>query len=141
MQFYRRKNEDTLINLTPLIDVVFLLLIFFMVTTTFTKETRLSIELPQAEGEPVAREKQILEITISANGRYAVQGKALVNSKRVTLTKAIQEISKGNNKLPLVIVADAQAPHQAVVTAMDVAGTQGFVNLSIATMERGKGGR
>ena len=141
MQFYRRKEEDALINLTPLIDVVFLLLIFFMVTTTFTKETRLSIELPQAEGEPVAHEKQILEITISANGRYAVQGKALVNSKRQTLAKAIQEISTGNNKLPLVIVADAQAPHQAVVTAMDVAGKQGFVNLSIATMEQGKGGK
>ncbi len=138
MQFYRQSQDEVNINLTPLIDVVFLLLIFFMVSTTFTKETRLSLELPEAEGEPVASERQILEITVSANGRYAVQGKNLVNSKPSTLRKALQEVSNSNNKLPLVIVADAQAPHQAVVTAMDVAGKQGFVNLSIATMQPDK---
>lgn len=138
VKFYRQSREEVNVNLTPLIDVVFLLLIFFMVSTTFTKETRLSLELPEAEGTPAANERQVLEITISANGRYAVQGKALVNSKRTTLGKALEEVSKSNNKLPLVIVADAQAPHQAVVTAMDVAGKQGFVNLSIATMQPDK---
>lgn len=138
MQFYRQSQDEVNINLTPLIDVVFLLLIFFMVSTTFTKETRLSLELPEAEGEPVASERQILEITVSANGRYAVQGKNLVNSKPTTLRKALQEVSNSNSKLPLVIVADAQAPHQAVVTAMDVAGKLGFVNLSIATMQPDK---
>lgn len=138
MQFYRQNRDDVNINLTPLIDVVFLLLIFFMVSTTFTKETRLSLELPQAEGEASKSEREILEVTISADGRYAVQGKALVNNKRATLGKALNLVAQSNNKLPLVIVADAKAPHQSVVTAMDVAGKQGFVNLSIATMQPDK---
>ena len=115
MKFHRQKVEDQGINLTPLIDVVFLLLIFFMVSTTFTKETHLSVDLPEAVGEQSSELPEQIEILISAEGSYSINGKALVNSKVATLKSALEKTSEGNNKVPLVITADAKTPHQAVV--------------------------
>ncbi|MCX4029422.1 biopolymer transporter ExbD [Endozoicomonas sp. SM1973] len=138
MKFRRQLTEEVSVNLTPLIDVVFLLLIFFMVTTTFTKETHLSVDLPEATGEPVDNKPDQIEILISKTGEYAVNAKSLVNTSIKTLKTALQKESKGNNKLPLVITSDANAPYQAVVTAMDAAGQLGFVHLSITTQEKSK---
>ncbi|MDE1462613.1 ExbD/TolR family protein [Spartinivicinus poritis] len=138
MKFRRQLTEEVSVNLTPLIDVVFLLLIFFMVTTTFTKETHLSVDLPEATGEPVDNKPDQIEILISKTGEYAVNTKSLVNTSIKTLKTALQKESKGNNKLPLVITSDANAPYQAVVTAMDAAGQLGFVHLSITTQEKSK---
>ena len=137
MKFARRKREEVSVNLTPLIDIVFLLLIFFMVSTTFTKESRLTLELPEAAGDAPVATKDYLEITVSAVGEYGINGKALANHNLPTLLKAIrlQEPQQGGAKLPMVITADANAPHQAVVTAMDAAGQLGYVNLSITTMQ------
>ncbi|WP_347329626.1 ExbD/TolR family protein [Marinimicrobium locisalis] len=134
MQFRRQPRENDSINLTPLIDVVFLLLIFFMVSTTFTKETHLSIDLPEAEGEPSEAAAQApIDIVITAEGAYSVNGRSLVNSKIATLKSALEKASEGDNQLPLTITADAQAPHERVVRAMDAAGQLGFVHLSITT--------
>lgn len=138
MKFKRQTKAQLEINLTPLIDVVFLLLIFFMVTTTFTKETRLTVDLPEAQGVAQEQQKQQLEVTISADGRFAVNGKALVNSDPATLKSALVQESNGDNSMPLVITADAVTPHQAVVTAMDIAGQLGIVHLSITTQEPGQ---
>lgn len=129
----RHKKEAVDVNLTPLIDVVFLLLIFFMVSTTFTKETRLTLQLPEADGEAPAQMTDMVEITISVDGRYAVNGKPVINTEIKTLMVAIDKISQSDSSRPLVITADAKSPHQAVVTAMDAAGQMGFVNLSITT--------
>ncbi len=133
MKFKRQINTQIEINLTPLIDVVFLLLIFFMVTTTFTKETRLTVDLPEAQGVAEQEETEQVEITISAEGDFAVNGKALVNSEPDNLKAALIEVSDGDSSLPLIITADAMTPHQAVVTAMDVAGQLRFTHLSITT--------
>lgn len=127
--------EDQGINLTPLIDVVFLLLIFFMVSTTFTKETHLSVDLPEAVGEQSTELPEQIEILINSDGSYSVNGMALVNDKAVTLKSALEKTAEGNNELPLVITADAKTPHQAVVQAMDVAGQLGFARLSITTRQ------
>jgi biopolymer transport protein ExbD len=136
VQFRRQTNQDEQINLTPLIDVVFLLLIFFMVSTTFTKETHLEINLPEASAEPiVATDKKPIDITISATGDYVVNGQVLVNKLAVTLNRALKQISNGDNALPLTITADATTPHQAVVRAMDVAGQLGFEQLRITTRQ------
>ncbi len=135
MKFKRQTKAQLEINLTPLIDVVFLLLIFFMVTTTFTKETRLTVDLPEAQGVAQELQTEQLEITIGADGRYAVNGKALVNNKPEVLKAALVELSGGDSSLPLVITADALTPHQAVVTAMDVAGQLRFLHLSITTQQ------
>lgn len=136
MQFRRQKNEEESINLTPLIDVVFLLLIFFMVSTTFTKETHLEIDLPEASVEPVdVTDTQAIDVVIKANGNYVVNGQALVNQQELTLRRALKQVANGNTSLPLTITADANTSHQAVVRAMDVAGRLGFAQLRITTQQ------
>ena len=136
MKFKRRPRADHSVNLTPLIDVVFLLLIFFMVSTTFTRETRLLIELPEAEGKRVeeAPPRQI-EIAISRDGAYSINGASLVNRHLDTLMAALRQVAGEDRAVPLVISADAEASHRAVVVAMDAAGRLGFSQLSIATQE------
>lgn len=133
MKFARRSRTEVEINLTPLIDVVFLLLIFFMVSTTFTRNSHLSIDLPEASGEPVQVTREQIEITITRNGDYAINDVALVNNKPETLRSGLEKISNGRTDMPLIITADSATPHQAVVTAMDAAGHLGFSHLSITT--------
>ncbi len=133
MQFKRQPRNDDQINLTPLIDVVFLLLIFFMVSTTFTKETHLSLDLPEAQGAPSQELPEQLEIMVSVDGSYSVNGKALINTSLETLKKALEQTAGEKRDMPLVITADANATHQSVVRAMDAAGQLGFVHLSMTT--------
>lgn len=133
MKFRRQLRTEDSINLTPLIDVVFLLLIFFMVSTTFTKETHLQIDLPEASGEVQPQQSRQIEILINSEGGFAVNGESVVNKQINTLKLAIEKVSEGDNKLPMIITADANTPYQAVVTAMDAAGQLGFINLSMTT--------
>lgn len=121
------------VNLTPLIDVVFLLLIFFMVSTTFTKESHLEIDLPKSSSAESAQVDQTIEILINESGEYSVSGKPLVNNQSVTLKRALEEVRGESDQQSLVITADARTPHQSVVTAMDIAGQLGFSKLSITS--------
>ena len=135
MKFRRRPQRDNSINLTPLIDVVFLLLIFFMVTTTFTRESRMLISLPEAEAESLPNEQVTVELVVSKEGSYTVNGQSLINRDIKTIMAALKDASAGDNEMPLVITADAQSTHQAVITAMDAAGRLGFKTLNIATQQ------
>lgn len=135
MKFQRQPVEDVNVNLTPLIDVVFLLLIFFMVSTTFTRERELTVDLPKAVGAESAEEVKALEVEVSADGEYAVNQRRLVNRERKTLSKALKDVADGDYMVPLVITADASAPHQAVMTAMDVAGQLGFSRLRLTAQQ------
>lgn len=139
MRFRRQARDELSINLTPLIDVVFLLLIFFMVSTTFTRETQLSIDLPEASGKPGEATDEQIEILIDEAGGYRVNGQALVDGRVRTLQAAIYKLSAGDTTLPLVITADAQAAHEDVVRAMDAAGQMGFIHLSITTRQPASG--
>jgi biopolymer transport protein ExbD len=124
------------VNLTPLIDVVFLLLIFFMVSTSFVKQSQITIRLPEAESTAIAEEPaEQIDITITDQGVYLVNGRELINNRPETIRNALQRVSGGDTNLPLTISADADARHQHVVTAMDVAGRLGFVRISIATVD------
>jgi len=134
MNLATRPKEEPEVNLTSLIDVVFLLLIFFMVSTSFVKESRLTITLPEAESEAPAAEAERLEVAVTAAGTFLVNGRELVNNSPVTLRRALLEVSGGDTGLPVTIVADADARHQSVVTVMDVAGRMGFVKIDIATV-------
>jgi len=136
-----RQRENVDINLASLIDVVFVLLLFFVVTTTFTRETQLRVELPEAtSAEPTpADQGKLVEITISAEGVYSVNNHLLPKSDLATLSEAIERESGGDNKLPLAISADGRTPHQAVVTAMDAAGKLGFSQLRMTTVEAAQG--
>ena len=141
MKFRRQRLDDVSINLTPLIDVVFLLLIFFMVSTTFTRETQLSIDLPEAQGHVKDSIEEEIEILIDESGGYRVNGQGLVDNNMRTLQAAIYKISAGDTTMPMIITADAQAAHQDVVRAMDAAGQMGFVHLSITTRQPAKATR
>ncbi|MDX1589683.1 MAG: biopolymer transporter ExbD [Oleiphilaceae bacterium] len=133
MKFKRQRTEEVSVNLTPLIDVVFLLLIFFMIATTFTRETQLQIELPEASGEERASDVERVEVEINADGDYVVNQRRLQGSDRKVLLEAVRDLTGGDNSLPFVITADASTPHEYVVRAMDVAGSLGFVGLRITT--------
>jgi len=123
------------LNLTSLIDVVLLLLVFFMVTTSFVRESELTIRLPEAaDSAERSGANPVLEITISATGRYFVNQRALVDSRAETLKAAIVKLTPDLEADSVTITADAEASHQSVVTAMDVAGKLGFVNISISTV-------
>jgi len=135
MNLNLRAKTEPEVNLTSLIDVVLLLLIFFMVSTSFVKESQISITLPEADSEAVVEEApQQLEIMITEQGTYLVNGRELVNNRPETIRNALQRVSTGDTSLPLTISADANARHQHVVTAMDVAGRLGFTRISIATL-------
>ncbi|WAH60415.1 biopolymer transporter ExbD [Pseudomonas silvicola] len=136
MKFRRKQREQIDINLVSLIDVVFVLLLFFVVTTTFTKQTQLRVDLPEAvSGSPEQDAGKTVDIAISADGVYSVNNKLLPKSDLSTLMDAVQAESGGDSKLPLSISADGKTPHQAVITAMDAAGKLGFSHLSMTTVE------
>jgi len=139
VKFRKQRKEMVQLNLTPLIDVVFLLLIFFMVSTSFTRENQLQINLPEASAEEVSVISQGLTLTIRENGTYALNGRILASSSIEVLKKALMAESQGKVDQSLLLVADANASHQSVVWAMDAAGQLGFVNLRISTQEPGSG--
>jgi len=131
--FFRQKKQEITVNLTPLIDVVFLLLIFFMVSTSFTRETQIKLDLPKASVEPLESKIDSLEISIDKEGRYFVNGKGLVNVSIDTLKRAITPILNDNKDISVIISADANTPYQSVVTAMDATSQLGVRNLKMAT--------
>ena len=129
----RHTRKDTAeVNLTPLIDVVFLLLIFFMVSTTFQREAELSIELPEASTEAQERKDESIEVAIDVSGRYYVNGRALLNKQPKNLKQALKEAAGDRSSVLVVISADANTTHQSVVTVMDAARQLGLVRLTFA---------
>ncbi|HEC16080.1 MAG TPA: biopolymer transporter ExbD [Sedimenticola sp.] len=123
------------VNLTPLIDVVFLLLIFFMVSTTFEKEAQIKVQLPEAAVPAAAEEPEVLDITVDAQGRFFVNQREVVNRDVETLKRAIRKAAGGKRELPVVITGDANASWQAIMRAMDAASQLGFTNMTFpATM-------
>ena len=136
MKLRRQKRHKDEINITPLIDVVFLLLIFFMVSTTFTRETRLSVELPEAQGEsPDTELPKRIDVVVDRDGSYAVNDRMLVNRKIETIMAALEQVAASDMTMPITLIADAEAPHGAVVQVMDAAGRLGFRHLNFATQE------
>lgn len=135
MNLKPREREEPDLNLTSLIDVVLLLLVFFMVSTTFVDESRIPIQLPQADTEaPPRQKKDPIEITVAASGEYSVNGRTLINTSPITLSAAIVKLAGSARDVPVTIRADARSSHQAVVTAMDVVGRLGFRGINIATI-------
>jgi len=128
----RNAEEDVNINLTPLIDVVFLLLIFFMVSTTFDTTSQLKINLPEASQDQSVVPPQKLNLMIDAKGNFFLNSRELTNNKSTTLKAALERTMDGS-KLPIVIQSDADSPVQSLVTAMDVVGQLGLSQVSIAT--------
>ena len=135
MKLQSRSRDEPEINVISLVDVLLVLVLFLMVSTSFMRETEITMQLPEAAAEAAATPPDDkLEIMITQAGGYVVNGRELVNSERRTLRAAIERLSGDERDMPVFIRADAAATHQAVVTAMDVAGQLGFVKLNIATV-------
>ena len=135
MNLQSRSKEEPEVNLTSLIDVVLLLLVFFMVSTSFVREAEIDLHLPEAnaESQPAAP-VDMLEITITSTGNYAVNGRPLVNNERRILRAAIEQVVGDKRDMPVIIRADAESTHQSFVTAIEVAGELGFLDIRIATV-------
>lgn len=138
MNFHPRKRPPLEITLTPMIDVVFLLLIFFMVTTTFSQKSELKINLPAAEGEETTKTKKSITLTVNAEGIYFISGEEglplqLINQKKETLKKALIKAAGNSRRIPFIISADGKAPYQAIVTVLDVAKALDFTRITFAT--------
>jgi biopolymer transport protein ExbD len=135
MKLNLRPKAEPEVNMTSLIDVVLLLLVFFMVSTSFVKQSQISIRLPEADSSAIVEEAaNQLDIMITEQGTFLINGRELINNRPETIRNALQKLSAGNTRMPLTISADGNTPHQYVVTAMDVAGKLGFVKINIATM-------
>lgn len=133
--------EDPEINLISLIDILLLVVIFFMLSSTFVNEGRVRVQLPQASAIPEsATGAENIVIGVAQNGSYQVNDKDLINSSRETLRAAVLKVAGDKRTARLTIRADARATHQAVVTAMDVLGRLGFTEINIATVDATGGG-
>lgn len=142
MKFQQRRHVEDEINMTSLIDVVLLLLIFFMMSTRFIDEARLQVRLPEAGVQPdESALRETVEIEVTAEGGYRVGGRDLVNNSPDTLATALSRATGGNRAQVITIRADGRAVHQSVVTAMDVAGRLGYARINIATVHDGSQSR
>jgi biopolymer transport protein ExbD len=141
MNLKPRRMEEPEINVVSLIDVVLLLVVFFMLSSTFLDEGRVRIHLPHAGDVPVARPKhETLVVAVTQSGGYRVNEHELINSSPETLRAALLKEAGADRTEPVTIRADARATHQAVITAMDVLGRIGFVEINIATVKTAESG-
>jgi biopolymer transport protein ExbD len=135
MKLQSRSREEPEINVISLVDVLLVLVLFFMVSTSFLRETNIALHLPEATADGnTDAPTESLEITITRDGGYLVNGRELVNNERRTLRTAIERLIGEKRGMPVFIRADAAATHQAVITAMDVAGQLGFRDINIAAV-------
>lgn len=131
----RQRWEDPELNLISLVDVVLMMLVFFMMTTHFIQSTSVNVELPSAGAPPVYTRTDGIEVTVDAEGRYFVDQKAVGGSDAASLRAALLAAAGDKRDQPIILRADARATHQSVVTVMDVAGGLGFAQLQILTTE------
>lgn len=137
MRFKRPSTSDIDMgtNIINLVDVLLLLLIFFMISTTFTKRSELTLQLPEADAPAAERNDKQLDILITADGHFSINDRGLAKTDVDSIKAALQELSGGDTTRPLSITADGNTPHQAVVRAMDAAGQLGFAHLSLTTQQ------
>ena len=133
MNFLHERQEAQELNLAPLIDVVFILLIFFMVTTTFEKQAFLHINLPKADITPETTQQTPHELIVDENGYFYLQGRKVLNARPTTLLAGIQQMKWRDKNRQITIRADARAPHQSVVTALQTLTRLGYRRISIST--------
>ena len=135
MKLQSRSSEEPEVSVISLVDVLLVLVLFFMVSTTFMRETEITLRLPEADAAAAPSERpESLEITITRDGKYLVNGLELANNEQRTLRAAIEKLAGENRELPVVIRGDAAANLQSVVTAMETAGQLGFDRIDIATV-------
>ncbi|WP_445115874.1 ExbD/TolR family protein [Acinetobacter sp. WZC-1] len=139
MKFKRSRVEEIHINLTPMIDCLLFILVFLLLTTSFTQQSRINLSLPDAQGVPPKQYDHKIEVMVDSSGHYAVNGQALSSKETADLSTAIKQVANERRDLMFIIAADAKATHQDVIRVMDVAGQLGFVNMNISTKVPSRG--
>ena len=137
MNFRRKKREKLDITLISMIDVLFVLLLFFMVSTTFSHHTQIKVQLPEADGAQAEQNVKMVTLTIDSDGNYSLEGeggvpKKLADQQLETLKQALQRLSEQSKELPFIISADGKTPHQSVITALEAAGEAGFSHITFS---------
>jgi len=130
-----KKRSDLLVDLTPMIDVVFLMLIFFMVSTSFTADNSIKLDLPQSKAQAANKDTKQVIISIKANGQLYVQDEPVEDAD---LRRRILNISKGDPNMRVVIRADAEAKHKRLVYSLDTVRELGMGKVGIATVPLGR---
>jgi len=142
MNLRQSRHEDPEINVVSLIDVVLLLVVFFILSSRFTDEGRLRVHLPQASAVPIEKAgSEPLVVSVTQQGGYLVNQHELINSSADTLRAALLKEAGSNRSMRVTLRADARATHQSVITAMDVLGRLGFAEVDIATVKEGPAGK
>ncbi len=142
MNLKPRRHEEPEINVVSLIDVVLLLVVFFILSSKFTDEGRLRVHLPQASAIPTEKTAgEPLVVSVTQQGGYLVNQRELINSSPETLRAALLKEAGSNRNVRVTLRADARATHQAVITAMDVLGRLGFAEVNIATVKEEPAGK
>jgi biopolymer transport protein ExbD len=135
MRFREQRNDEVNIDLTPFVDVVFMLLLFFVVSTSLIKGvTQLGVQLPQANAEALAHDSNSIELGVDAKGHYYLNGEAVEGNDMIGLKKALQAKLAGDSTIPVILAGDKNAPHQAVVSALEVASHAGVNQIRIVAM-------
>ena len=139
MKFQRKKRENVDITLISMIDVLFVLLLFFMVSTTFNQHTEVNIKLPEADAGDAEQHPKMVTLTIDADGIYYLNGDdglphQLVNQSIDTLKQELRKLAEHSGQIPFIINADGKTPHQAVITALEAAGDAGFSHITFAAL-------
>ncbi|MGJ0484929.1 MAG: ExbD/TolR family protein [Methylomicrobium sp.] len=140
MNFHRKKRRKIDITLISMIDVLFVLLLFFMVSTTFNRQTQVRIKLPEASGSEAEAPPRSITLVIDADGLYYVKGgdgmlHQLIDQKPETLLRELQKMAASGADIPFIISADGKTPHQAVISALDVAGRAGFTHITFEAQQ------
>jgi biopolymer transport protein ExbD len=133
MKLRSRQWEEPELNIINFVDVMLMLLVFFMMTTHFIQNTSLAVELPTASVAPLPGRLSGIEVTVDAQDHYYVNQKAVPGTSPDALRDAILAVAGERRDLPIILRADARSTHQAVVTVMDVVGALGFAQLQILT--------
>jgi biopolymer transport protein ExbD len=136
MKLSTGKREAPDVNLTPMIDVVFLLLLFFMVSTSFIRESSLKVDLPEATGETVTEQIEPIDIIISSTGNFTINQTELLDNSREAITDALKAAVGDQQDPHIIISADADTDYQNIVTAMDTAQALGYSRLTLATRQK-----
>ncbi len=136
MKLSPNKPEEPDVNLTPMIDVVFLLLLFFMVSTSFIRESSLKVDLPEATGQTLTKKTEPIDIIINAEGQFTIGETILIDADKDSIQTALQNLVGDNSDPHIIISADAGAEYQHIVTAMDVAQQLGYSRLTLATRQK-----
>ena len=136
MKFKRPNKNELAINITPLVDVVFLLLIFFVITPILENNNRIEIKLPKAATNEVESSFQAIEIAITKDGEVFVEGLPILNSNPIILEGELKNLSEGDMSSPIILHADGEVSHQSVVNIMSVIKNMGFEGLQLAIQSK-----